>query len=278
MGNFSSLEQWAGRERLCFVERCAYWRGVVNRADVMKVFNVSAAQASADLTKYQELNPGALVYQMRRKRYEGAVGMVCRLHTPRVEDAIQYFLGAELTAAGAQWLERGTGADRVALVELPSRLASARAERLTFLAVLHGLRLKVRYLSRSSPGDGTGEERWVRPHAFGHNGYRWHVRAWCEKRSGFRDFVLSRIVDGEWPMEPGPLPVEDADWNTWVTLKLKPNGNLSDEQQAVVALDYNMTGGTTEVLVRKAMEVYTRDHLLLPQADGAVKSARVEVV
>jgi hypothetical protein len=275
MGNFSSLEQWAGRERLCFVERCAYWRGLVNRADVMKVFNVSAAQASADLTKYQELNPGALVYQMRRKRYEGAEGMVCRLHTPRMEEAIQYFLGAEINASGSQWLERGVGAEKVALLELPSRPALARAERLVFLAVLHGFRLKMKYHSRNT---GKVEVRWTRPHAFGHNGYRWHVRAWCETRNGFRDFVFSRILQVDWPTEPGPLPTEDVEWNTWVTVKLQPKQTLAENQQEIVRTDYGMTEGTTEVRVRQAMEVYTRDHLLLQQKDGSVKSARVEEV
>ena len=39
-----------------------------------------------------------------------------------------------------------------------------------------------------------------------------------------------------------------------------------------------MTDGVAEVRVRKAIEVYTRDPLLLPQKDGSVKSAQVEEV
>lgn len=43
-----------------------------DRRDLVAAFGVSLAQASSDLQKYQELNPGALQYHMNRKRYEGA--------------------------------------------------------------------------------------------------------------------------------------------------------------------------------------------------------------
>jgi len=58
---------------------------------------------------------------------------------------------------------------------------------------------------------------WLRPHALGHNGARWHVRAWCEKNGDFRDFTLSRIAEVEWSRESAELPEPDKDWEQWVT-------------------------------------------------------------
>jgi predicted DNA-binding transcriptional regulator YafY len=60
---------------------------------------------------------------------------------------------------------------------------------------------------------------WLRPHALGHNGARWHVRAWCERNTDFRDFTLSRIAEVEWSREQAEPPIEDNDWEQWVTLQ-----------------------------------------------------------
>jgi hypothetical protein len=92
MGNATNPEQWAAQERLRFIEKCVFWRGTVNRQDLHRIYGVSQAQASADLQKYQELNPGALVYSLNRKRYEGAPTMRCRLHEPSLEEALVLFL------------------------------------------------------------------------------------------------------------------------------------------------------------------------------------------
>ena len=91
MGNRTNVESWAGRERMCFIERAAWWEGEVNRSDLAGVFGISAAQASSDLQAYQELNPGALAYNMSRKCYEGQEEMGCVLHEPRLEEAVGIF-------------------------------------------------------------------------------------------------------------------------------------------------------------------------------------------
>ena len=85
MGNATNPEQWAAQERLRFIEKSAFWRGTVNRPDLLAVFRISQAQSSADLQKYQELNPDSLVYNLNRKRYDGAESMTCVLHEPRWE-------------------------------------------------------------------------------------------------------------------------------------------------------------------------------------------------
>jgi hypothetical protein len=40
------------------------------------------------------------------------------------------------------------------------------------------------------------EEMWrtITPHAFAHDGLRWHVRAFCHIDRIFKDFVLSRCI------------------------------------------------------------------------------------
>ena len=37
--------------------------------------------------------------------------------------------------------------------------------------------------------------RWITPHAFGNDGLRWHVRAYCHIDKKFKDFLLSRCLE-----------------------------------------------------------------------------------
>ena len=139
-------------------------------------------------------------------------------------------------------------------------------ERRVFLAMLHGLRVRVRYASVNS---GKEEWRWLRPHALGHNGARWHARAWCEKNADFRDFTLSRIAEVEWSREHAAQPMVDEAWQEWVTLRLRPHQELSAEQRKTVERDYAMRNGVLKLKVRKAMAGYLRGRLGLAMADGS---------
>jgi len=138
-------------------------------------------------------------------------------------------------------------------------------ERRVFLAILNGLRVRVRYASVNS---GKEEWRWLRPHALGHNGARWHVRAWCETNEDFRDFTMSRIAEVEWSREEAELPTGDKDWEQWVTLRVSPHHGLSEEQRKTVERDFAMRSGVLKLKVRKSMEGYLRDRLGLAMADG----------
>ena len=263
MGNSTNDRNWAAMERLRFIESCAWWKGVVQRQDLTGVFGVSMAQASSDLQRYLELNPGAFVYNLRKKRYEAMPEMRCLLTVPVLDDAVSRFLDGEVR--GGWCVAAGTGEGRVAVLEMPVRRAVAAVERRVFLAIVNGLRVKVRYASVNS---GKDEWRWIRPHALGHNGARWHVRAWCEINGDFRDFTLSRIAEVAWSREAAELPAKDKDWETFTTLKVTANPKLTAEQRKAVERDYAMAGGVLRIKVRKAMEGYLRDRLGIAMADG----------
>ncbi len=270
MGNTTNRDQWAARERLLFIERLAWWRGVVNRGDVREIFGISAAQASADLQGYQEINPSALAYNVRAKRYESRAEMACVLHEPRLEEAVGLFLGG----AGPGVAPGGVAAGRIDVFSPPLRRADAAVERRVFLALDQGRRLAVKYWSVNSSRGGLRE---IAPHALGHDGYRWHARAWCFEDSVFKDFVLSRIEAAEWPGEDFSPPAPDAEWESWVTLALKANSALDEEQRKGIERDYGMEAGRLEVRVREAMREYYLAHLRVPLADG-VRPVHLELV
>lgn len=262
MGNTSNRDQWAVRERQLFIERLAWWKGVVNRGDVRDVFGISAAQASADLQGYQEANPTALAYNVRAKRYESGENMVCVMHVPRLEEAVSLFLGVATPLLGmAERLEAAATVDFFRPLE---REATAGVARRVFLAIDQGRMLRVKYWSVNSA---RGKQREIAPHALGHDGYRWHVRAWCFENAGFRDFVLSRIEVADWPRELFKTPVVDEEWERMETVILQPHSNLSDAQRKGIIHDYGMKGGELKVKVRAAMKEYFLAQWRVPGPD-----------
>jgi hypothetical protein len=251
MGNKSNRDQWAVRERQLFIERLAWWKGVVNRGDVRDVFGISAAQASADLQGYQEANPTALSYNVRAKRYESGENMVCVMHVPRLEEAVSLFLGVASPMAGGR--PKVAPTHSVDMIRPLAREADAGVERRVFVALDQKRRLRVKYWSVNSS---RGSVREIAPHALGHDGCRWHVRAWCFENGGFRDFVLSRMEGADWPGELFTASVVDEDWERLETLTLRPHSGLNEDQRKGIIRDYGMKGGELKVKVRAAMKEY----------------------
>jgi len=266
MGNKTNEQNWAATERLRFIEACAWWKGIVKRQDLGGLFGISMAQASSDLQRYLDMNPSSFVYNMRLKRYEATAEMKCVLTRPRLDEAVARFLGGDASSTWTGWAEASTGGGRVALLKMPVREAGADVERRVFLAILNGLRVRVRYASVNS---GKEDWRWLLPQALGHNGARWHVRAWCETNGEFRDFTLSRIAEVEWSRQDAKPPIEDKDWEQWMTLQVRPHQDLSAGQRKAVERDYAMRNGVLKFKVRKAMEGYLRERLGLAMADGS---------
>jgi len=262
MGNTSTRDQWAGRERLHFIERLAWWRGIVNRGDLRNVFGISSAQASADLQGYLEMNPGSMAYNIRSKRYEANSWMTCMMHEPQLEEALRMFLGEggplpPVATERAVWHSEG----RVDWLLPPGRRASGLVERRLFLAVIGGLRIKIKYWSISGS---RGSRREIAPHAFANDGHRWHLRAWCFENEAYRDFVVSRIEDADWPelaFEDAPV---DEEWQRQETVVLVPNSSLDEQQRKTIERDYGMRGGKLTIKVRSAMRGYLLASLCIP--------------
>lgn len=273
MSNSTNPEAWAAQERLRFIERSLWWRGQVKRKDLREIFGISLAQASSDLQRYLEINPTAARYDLKAKCYRGEPGMACVYHTPHLEEALSLFLPGHGDGLVGRPPGTITANDlpeaRVSGVSLPIRRATPSVERTAFYAVWAKLRLSIDYGSLS--GRRAKGYRQIVPHAFAHDGYRWHVRAWCEENQEFRDFVLSRITKIEWPIEEAPttLPT-DFEWETFEELVLVSNPNLSDSLRESVELDFGMTNGILRLRVRRAMRNYTLMHLRLSPEEMSI--------
>ncbi|MBA4136167.1 MAG: hypothetical protein C0518_02485 [Opitutus sp.] len=246
MGNKTNPGNWSARERLLYIDQLAYWRGWVRRGDLCEKFGISVPQASADFSTYLQQNPRALQYNLNRKRYEASATMRPAFGEGTLEEALQVWQN-----------DPGQRLDRVARISLPERTADARVTRNLVRATFERDALEIYYFSIHS-----GTEKWrvIRPHAFAHDGYRWHVRAWCEEDEAYKDFVLGRIAKTR-PGVATKTPPPDEEWTSFVTLRFRAHPNLSPIQREALARDFGMKGGIGKLKVRKALLFYTQVYL-----------------
>ena len=223
--------RWSVEQRLEFIEFRLFWQGQVNRSDLIETFQVSVNQASGDLTKYSDLAPGNMVYNVRVRSYERAPGFVPRFFKP---DANRYLsslraVSAGLIAQAESWLSAPPSHDAT---PVPVRGVEAEILRAVVEAIWRGQALEVRYQSFSRPEP---MWRWMAPHALAFDGFRWHTRAWCEVDACFKDFVLSRML-GTRAIRAGSVDMAtDADWSEITALEIGPHPELSPPQRAAIA-------------------------------------------
>lgn len=60
---------WAIERRLDYIAWRLASRGTIRRSDLVRVFDISEAHASSDLTEFNRAHPGAMAYNLSAKHY-----------------------------------------------------------------------------------------------------------------------------------------------------------------------------------------------------------------
>lgn len=247
------------QRRLEFIEFRLFWEGQINRSDIVEQFGVSVPQASGDLKRYQESAPDFIRYDSHLKTYRPTERFRPLYLRPSADAYLSQLRLKEsgFVAEDDTWAEEMPDFSVVPILRRPVKPEILRA-------VINSARdshaLKIKYLSAYS--DAT-TWRWIAPHAFGYDGFGWHARSWCLRNQGFRDFVLTRIleVDGSRPEKLNRA--EDVEWNHSVTLILEPNPKLEPGHRRAVELDYRMEDGKCRIETRVSLLYYMMGHLCL---------------
>lgn len=244
--------RWGVEQRLEFIEFRLFWEGRVNRSDITEYFGVSVPQASNDLTRYQELAPENMRYDVREKRYAVTEDFKPRFITA---DADEYLTQIRSISDGVMqpeesWLAAMPPADTL---RMPHRHIDPDVLKVVSQAVRQGKALEIHYQSMSRPKP---LWRWITPHAFAFDGMRWHVRAYCHIQEQFKDFLLPRILETRKLDEPAKKRDDDIIWNETATVALKPHPKLTEDQQAFVARDYGMRKNKLSFEIRLALLYY----------------------
>lgn len=234
------------------IELLAWWEGSVQPSQLAVYWQCSRQHASNKLGDYRREYPLALDYDEARKTYHPA----------------DSFIPAHITCEASEYLNWLTGYSSVTQQQLatltlqpPPRHITPQLMRPLVQALREGRRIDVEYGSMSRPGC---NGRIIAPHHLVKTNTRWHIRAWCEEKSRFLDFVLSRfhgvpdLLD-----KSNHTAAEDNDWNTEVDIILAADPRLSPEIQHTIQQDYGMDNGQLIVRSRACMVNYTLQGLNL---------------
>jgi len=270
MNRFSKVKRpsgsWGPERRLEFVDFRLQWDGRLNRADLIEHFGISVPQASADIAKYTELAPKNLEYDRSERVYVAAASFRPFFASSSTERFLSDLLARESGHPPANLSYVGW-APPSAIAGTPARAVPPDVL-VTFVQAIRSRQtVRALYQSMSRP-----EPAWreVSPHGIGHDGFRWHVRAYCETRRAFRDFVFARVLEVEPGRESSMDPANDVAWSSTVPLVLIPSPGLSASRRKVVELDYAMVDGRLTLECRQAMLYYSLQRLGLSR-DGELK-------
>ncbi|MBA4172962.1 MAG: transcriptional regulator [Hyphomicrobium sp.] len=268
--------RWGTEQRLEFIEFRLFWEGAVNRSDITARFGVSVPQASGDLSLYRELAPDNITYDASEKRYRPTDVFVPRFLKLNAE---RYLAQLRAVADGVMEIDDTlfTQMPSLGVMPVPSRRVEPSILKALLAAVKERRSIQIKYQSLS---DKRPKPTWreISPHAFGFDGLRWHVRAYCHLDKDFSDFIISRCL------EVGKLGTaevseeRDSRWNTFFEVVLMPNPGLSSDQKRTIELDYGMKGGKCVVKIREALLYYFDKRLRLDVSERHDRPKETPVV
>ncbi|MBT6690401.1 WYL domain-containing protein [archaeon] len=244
--------KWGIKQRLEFLEYRLFWEGTINRKDLIDVFGVSVPQASADIKQYKQNAPGNIYYDKSQKKY-----LVTSKFKPIFGSIDSHNYLSKLSMLSEGIIKE----DETFMGYIPEYSVVPSFDRAIDPYVLKkiikvlkaGNSINIQYQSMSRPSP---VWRWISPHAFAFDGFRWHVRAYCELTNEFRDFILGRILDVQTVKVSKVNSSEDSKWNHFVTLKIAAHPNLTPGQRKIIEKEYNMSDGVVQIKVRAAFIYY----------------------
>lgn len=265
--------KWSQERRLQFIDFRLQWDGRINRKDVTAFFNISVPQASADIALYTQLAAGNLEYDKSSRTYTVTAAFKPYFESTGPRQYLSQLLSLERNILSSDQVFMSFRPP-IASVPLPTRTIESTTLALMLRAIASRGKLEIRYQSIARDEE---QVRFISPHAFGYDGVRWHVRAYCHLREGFRDFVFGRILTADTLTASAIDSQNDHEWHTFVDLVLAPDESLTPNQRYGVEIDYGMTGGRVSISCRQAMLFYTLRTLNF-EVDGTPRKGERQLV
>ena len=245
--------RWDLLLRYRFIETIALWEGRLTTRHLCDTFGIGRQQASKDINNYiRDVGPGNLEYDKYLKGYKPTDAFEPKV-TQGLADEYLHLMARNNELMNV-FESLSLDVANVEVLSLPVRDVKPEILRPIMQAASQQKRLEVDYVSINHPDR---EGRIIVPHTLVYSGLRWHVRAWCEKNQGYRDFVLSRFRGAPEIMDESEHGVDnDTEWNTAVTVRITADPRLAPEQREVVETDYGMQDGGLQIETRARLVPY----------------------
>lgn len=250
--NQSWPEKWDRLLAFRMVETLALWEGRLTTREITKAFGVGRQQASKVINLYKDQHPKNLVYDASSKCYHAADDFIPVYTSGAANEYLQQLAHRDDLTSCFATLD--INLPNTEVLYSPIRNIKPEILRPIVQAARDSKRVEIDYVSLTTP---VSEGRVISPHTIVWSGFRWHVRAYCEKNLDYRDFVLSRITEPpEITLTSEHSVEEDVAWNIKVPVVIRPDSRLSKSQRRVIELDYGMERGKLKLRTRGALVQY----------------------
>ena len=267
--------RWDLALRYRLIETVVWWEGRLTTGHLIQSFGISRQQASKDINTYMtEHAPKNLTYDKQLKGYTPSK----HFKPLFIEDSASAYLHLlNQTHSRAPHVEGlALAYAHTMVLEVPDRTIKAEVLRPLLKACRNHEVISVEYVPLANP---VPETRLIAPHTLVHTGMRWHVRAYCEKNRGYRDFVLSRLRgQPDYEKQTENLIHEDDDWNTEVAVIIEPDSRLNPAQKAIIEADFGMQAGVLVIPTRRALVKYVLQRFQIDPKKLDPKAAAQQIV
>lgn len=267
--------RWDLALRYRLIETVVWWEGRLTTGHLIQSFGISRQQASKDINTYMsEHAPENLTYDKQLKGYVPSKNFKPLF----IDDSASAYLHLlNQTHSRAPHVEGlALAYAHTMVLEVPDRTIKAEVLRPLLKACRSHEVISVEYVSLANP---VPEIRLIAPHTLVHTGMRWHVRAYCEKNRGYRDFVLSRLRgQPDYEKQTENLIDEDDDWNTEVAVIIEPDSRLNPAQKAIIEADFGMQAGVLVIPTRRALVKYVLQRFQIDPKKLDPKAAAQQIV
>ena len=245
--------RWDLLLRYRYIETIVLWEGRLTTGHLTRCFGIGRQQASRDINVYaQEIAPGNIEYDKYLKGYRPTKAFDPRVTRGTADEYLHLMTRHEQLMGVFESLPLTT--THVEQLTPPARDIGPEILRPMIQAARQKTRLEVDYVSLQNPDR---EGRIIVPHTLVFTGFRWHVRAWCEKNQGYRDFVLSRFRGEAELLDESEHGADgDTAWQEQIEIVIVPDPRLTAEQQDVIATDYGMRDGRLHLRTRATLATY----------------------
>jgi predicted DNA-binding transcriptional regulator YafY len=252
--------RWDLLLRYRYIETIVLWEGRLTTGHLSRCFGIGRQQASRDINVYaRDIAPGNIEYDKYLKGYRPGKDFTPRVTRGTADEYLHLMTRHEQLMGVFEALPLVTA--NVEQLAAPTREVSPAILRPLIQAARQGMRLEVDYVSLQNPDR---EGRIIVPHTLVFTGFRWHVRAWCEKNQSFRDFVLSRFRGEAEILDASPRCAgDDEDWQRLVDVRITADPRLDKPQREVVETDYGMSDGELRLRSRATLVTYLLQRLQL---------------
>ncbi|MFM5191435.1 WYL domain-containing protein [Aeromonas media] len=256
---------WDQTLRFRLLEIVLQWEGRLTTNHLCTAFDIGRQQASRDINRYiKEESPEGLEYDRSLRGYKPTPQFSPRFSEGKVDEYLmllhrekQHQRQHEAEGLTLPLMDLRYG--HIEILDVPNRHIDPVIVRGLVQAARHQLRVDVDYVSLSS-AEQSG--RNIVPHTLVYDGIRWHVRAYCEKRKDYLDFVMSRFRGTPELLNASAHGrKQDREWNTQVTAVVVPNPELSTTQKTIISSDYAMVEGKLLITQRIPLLHYALERL-----------------